>query len=187
MSYSQLNRRRRPTPLEEQAYAEGRSYFAEQLKQFPASKQAVEKLERNLATMALTMNMAAARSAPQNSAIQTDDGSWHKSTVLFDNVFACHRRIDAGVEYAVVEQFPNSRNEVWTKGRHAVEVLRTFTGEQKHALRIWTEDMTAQIKEFLVEKYPGQDMSQVADGFMHRFTHGERIYQQQSRSRGIRI
>jgi hypothetical protein len=51
--------------------------------------------------------------------------------------------------------------------------------------------MTAQVKEFLVEKYPGQDMSRVADSFMHRFTH--EVSQQhspsheQNHNRGIRI
>jgi|SRR6266550_5287407 len=34
---------------------------------------------------------------------------------------------------------------------------------------IWTEDMTAQVKEFLAEKYPGRDMSRMADSFVHKF------------------
>ena len=133
------------------------------------------------------MNMAAARSSSE-SVIQTDDGlQWHKDAVLFDNIFVCHRRTAAGVEYAVVEQFSNGSNEIRTKGRNAVEVLRVFTWEQKHALQVWTEDLNAQVKEFLAEKYPGQDMSPVADGFMQRFAHTERLQPRQTQSRRIRI
>ena len=40
---------RRPTVLEEQAHAEASQHFAEHLKQFPVSREAVERLERNIA------------------------------------------------------------------------------------------------------------------------------------------
>ena len=177
----------RPSKLEEQAYAEARNQFAESLKQFPTSRDAIRKLEGNLATMALAMNMAAARPSSE-SVIQTDDGlQWHKDAVLFDNIFVCHRRTDTGVEYAVVEQFSNGSNEIRTKGWNAVEVLRVFTWEQKHALQVWTEDLNAQVRLFLAEKYPGQDMSRVADGFMRRFADTERLQPRQTQSRGIRI
>jgi len=181
MSNSQFNDCR-PSKLEEQAYAEARNQFAESLKQFPTSRDAIRKLEGNLATMALAMNMAAARPSSE-SVIQTDDGlQWHKDAVLFDNIFVCHRRTDTGVEYAVVEQFSNGSNEIRTKGWNAVEVLRVFTWEQKHALQVWTDDLNAQVKEFLAEKYPGQDMSRVADGFMQRFTDTERLQPRQTQS-----
>jgi hypothetical protein len=187
MSASQFNDRR-PTPLEEQAHAEVRTHFAEHLKQLPASQGAIKTLERNLSTIALTVNMAAARSSPSDSSLRADDGShWHKGAVLFDNIVACHQHTEAGVEYAVVEQFPNGRNEIWTQGRNAVEVLRNFAGEQKRALQIWTDDLAARVKEFLGEKYPGQDMSRVADGFMHRLAQSEHRAPQQQQSRGIRI
>ena len=169
MSDYQFNNRR-PTPLEEHAHAEARTQFAEHLKQFPASQAAVKKLERNLAKLASDMNMAAARPSSLDDGIQTDDGAWHKSTGLFDDTVACHRHTAAGVEYAVVEQFPSGTNEVWAKGYNAIEVLRAFTTEDRRALQIWTEDMAAQVNEHLAEKYPGQDMSRVAEGFMHRFT-----------------
>lgn len=173
MSNSQFNDNQL-APFEEQAHAEARSQFAESLKQFPVSWDAIKKLERNLATMALATNMAAARSSSKD-VIQADDGSqWHRSAVLFDGILACHRRTDAGVEYAVVEQFPNGRNEIWTKGRNAVEVLRFFIEEEKHAVQVWADDLNAQVKEFLAEKYPGRDMSRVADGFMRRLAHTER-------------
>jgi len=47
------------------------------------------------------------------------------------------------------------------------------------------------VKEFLAEKFPGQDLSRVADGFMHRFTHAVSQRQTQSpeenQSRGVKI
>jgi hypothetical protein len=97
----------------------------------------------------------------------TDGGSqWHNSVGLFDNIFVCHRQTIAGPEYAVVERFPTGTNEIWNRGCNAVDVLKAFTHDQRQALYIWTEDMTAQLKEFLAEKYPGQDMSRVADAFV---------------------
>ena len=169
MSNYQFNDRR-PTPLEEQAHAEARTHFADHLKQFPASQGAIKELERNLATLASEMNVAAARSWSPDDVIQADDGAWHKSTGLFDNIVACHRRTAAGVEYAVVEQFPSGTNEVWAKGYNAIEVLRAFTGEDRHALQIWAEDMTAQVNEYLAEKYPSQDLSRVTESIVNRLT-----------------
>jgi hypothetical protein len=69
--------------------------------------------------------------------------------------------------------------------------LKVFTQEQRQALQVWTEDMTAQVQEFLAEKFPGHDLSLVADGFMHRFTHAVSQRQTQSheqnQNRGVRI
>jgi hypothetical protein len=157
---------RRPTALEEQAHAEASQHFAEHLKQFPVSREAVERLERNIAKTALAANMAAAK--PTENIIQTDDGTqWHKSIDLMDNICLCHRPITGGAEYAVVEHFPaRGTNEIWNRDWNAVEVLKAFAQEQRQALQIWTEDMIAQVKEFLGEKYPGQDMSRVADAFV---------------------
>lgn len=188
MSNHQFNDRR-PTPQEEQAYTEARSCFAEHLKQFPVSQDAVKKLERNLAKTSLAMNIAASQPSSPVSVIQTDEGSWNKSTDLFDNIVACHRRTAAGVEYAVVEQFPNGTNEIWTQGRNAIEVLRAFAGEERHVLEIWTEDMTARVNEYLAENYPGQDMTRVAEGFMKRFTHAisQRETFRQKQGHGMRV
>ena len=172
MNNNQFNDRR-PTSLEEQAYAEARQHFAEHLKQFPASRAAIGHLEKNLTTMALAVNMTTSRTAPSKTCIQTNDGaSWYKSLDLMENVCACYRSTTAGPEFAVVEQLPSGdAQEVVTRGRNAVNVLQAFAREQQHALQIWTEDVAAQVREHLAEKYPGHDMSRVADGFMHRFTH----------------
>jgi hypothetical protein len=179
----------RPTELEDKAHAEALRHFAEQLKSFPISRETVERLERNLSIMALAANMAATK--PGDKTIQTDDGvQWHKSIELMDNISLCYRLISDGAEYAVVEHFPNT-NEVWNRGRNAVEVLRMFAQDQRQALEIWTEDVKVQVKELLAEKYPGQDMSRVADGFMHRFMHAvsykETTLHEQNQSFGIKI
>jgi hypothetical protein len=52
---------RRPTALEEQAYTEARCIFAEYLKQLPVSREAVERIERNVVKLALAANMAASK------------------------------------------------------------------------------------------------------------------------------
>jgi len=184
---------RRPTELEDKAHAEAVRHFAEHLKQFPASREAVERLERDVAKIALAANMAAARPTPQQNVIQADDGEqWRKDVDLMENIHFCHRPISYGAEYAVVEHFPaRGTNEIWNRGWNAAEVLKVFTQEQRQALQVWTEDMTAQVQEFLAEKFPGQDLNRVADGFMHRFTHAASQRQTQSQahnhSHGVRI
>jgi hypothetical protein len=177
----------RPTEIEDQAHAEAVRYFAEQLKQFPASRDAVKRLERDIAKIALAI-LADSRRPLEPNPIITDDGTqWRKSVGLFDSTFVCHRQTATGTEYAIVEQFPSGTNEIWTKGRNAIEVLKAFTHDQRQALQIWTEDMNAQIKEFLAEKYPGHDLSRVAESFLHRFTHAETHSHQQNQRRGIRV
>lgn len=185
----------RPSDIEEKAHAEAMRHFAEHLQQFPASQAAVKQLERNAAKTALAVCTAASRPTTRGNPIMADDGTqWRKGDDLFDNIFVCHRSSATGAEYAVVEHFPaNGRNEIWTRGGNAVEVLRAFAREEQQALKTWTDDMAAQVREFLTEKYPGQDMSRVADGFMRRFSHPISPLQtidssqQQNHKRGIGV
>ncbi len=172
----------RLTTLEGQAYAEATEHFAEHFKQFPASRLAVERLERDMAKIALAANMAA--SQPTGNIIQADDGEqWHKGVALMENIYLCHRPITGGAEYAVVEHFPaGDRNEIWNRGWNAIEVLRLFAQDQRRALRVWTENLATQVREFLAETYPGQDLSRAASSFMHHLTHA--ISQQPIQSRG---
>lgn len=184
--------RRRLTTLEAQAYTEATEHFAEHLKQFRASRVAVERLERDMAKIALAANMAASQT-PQGNPIPTHDGTrWHRSVDLTGNICLCHRPIADGVEYAAVEYSPTrGRHEIWNRGLNAVEVLRAFVQEQRQALQVWTEDLASQVREFLAEKYPRQNMSRATSSFMHRLTHA--ISQQpiqsleQNHSRSIRI
>ena len=46
---SNLFEHRRPTELEDKAHADAVRHFSEHLKQFPASREAVDRLERDLA------------------------------------------------------------------------------------------------------------------------------------------
>jgi hypothetical protein len=162
---------RQPTKLEDQAYAEARQHFAGHLDQYPASQDAVRQLERNFAKTAIAVNLAASQAKLTESPIQTDDGAqWHKGVELFDNVCVCYRPGIHASEYAVLERFPNGRNEIWNRGYNAVEVLRAFANDQKQTLQAWSDDLKAQVMEFLAEKYPGQDMSRVADAFVLKCT-----------------
>ena len=141
------------------------------LNQFPASQDAVKQLERDLAKTAIAVNLAVAQAKPDAIPIQTDDGAqWHKGVDLFDNLCVCYRPGIYASEYAVVERFPNGKNEIWNRGHNAVEVLRAFANDQKQALQTWSDDLKAQVTEFLAEKYPGQDMSRVADAFVLKCT-----------------
>ena|ERR1035438_5100112 len=163
---------RRPTELEDKAHAETVRHFAEHLKQFPASREAVERLERDVAKIALAANMAAATPTPQQNVILADDDAqWHKNVEFMENIHLCHRPISYGAEYAVVEHFPaRSSNEILNRGWNATEVVKEFAQQQRQTLQLWTEDTTAQVKELLSEKFPGQDLSRVVDAFIHKCT-----------------
>jgi hypothetical protein len=187
---------RRPTELEDKAHAEAVRHFADHLKQFPASREAVERLERDAAKIALAANRAASKPTPKENIILADDGKqWHKSVDLMENIHLCHRPISYGAVYAVVEHFPaRGANEILNRGWNAAEVVKQFAQQQRQALQLWTEDMTAQVQEFLAEKFPGQDLSRVADAFIrkcttqavsqkHTLTHGH----EQNQSHGMKI
>ena len=187
---------RRPPELEDKAHAEAVRHFAEHLKQFPASREAVERLERDADKIALAANRAATKPTPKENVIQADDGKqWHKSVDLMEDIHFCHRPISYGAEYAVVEHFPaHGTNEILNRGWNAGEVLKAFTQGLRQTLQVWTEDMTAQVKEFLSEKFPGQDLSRIADAFIHKCTtqavskkHELTHDHEQNHSRGIRI
>ena len=187
---------RRPTELEDKVHAEAVRHFAEHLNQFPASREMVERLERDADKIALAANMAAAKPTPKENVIQADDGrQWHKSVDLMENIHLCHRPISYGAEFAVVEHFPTrGTNEILNHGWNATEVVKAFAQEQRQALQVWTEDMTAQVQEFFSEKFPGQDLSRVADAFIHKCT-TQTVSQknsltpghEQNQSRGVRI
>ena len=116
----------RAATLEAQAQNEAERLFAEYLKLFPVSREAVELLERNLLKLARAAKMAASK--PAENVIQIDAGvAWHRDVDLLDNIFLCHRPMSGRTEYAVVEYFPaNGTNEIWNQGWDAVQVLKTF-------------------------------------------------------------
>jgi hypothetical protein len=185
----------RPTPLEDQAHVAAMRHFKNEMNQFAAGRDAVKHLERNLSATVSTIH-AAAHQPPQGNPILTDDGThWHRSVDLFDNTFACHRPNATRVEYAVVEHFPASgRNHIWNRGHDAAAVLQTFAHDQRQVLQTWTEDVSAQVKEFLAEKYPGHDMARVTESFMVKFAtrklaeqHAITHTHEQKHSRGIGI
>jgi len=176
-----------PTDLEQHASAEADRRFAECFEQFKAGREAVERLHWNLANLALAANLAASR--PRNCFIQVDDGElWHKDANLLDRIFLCHRCIGDVIEYAVVEHFPaHDRNEIWNRGLEAVEVLMVFGKEQRQALKVWLDDLTAQLKEFLADQYSGQDVDGIADRFMDRFFYEDSLLHNQEHEQNQRF
>src|SRR5271166_4893533 len=100
-----MNYHEKPTPLQEQAYTEARQHFAEHLKQFKANCDAIQNIESNLPTTANEAFRAALQSS--GHVIQTDDGTlWQHAVELTKITSVCHRRTEAGLEFAVVEFLP---------------------------------------------------------------------------------
>ena len=177
----------RLTGLEEQAYRDTISNFAGHLNQFPVSQKAISKLEQNLTTTALTLNCAVAGESSRDIVMTSNDGKWHKSIMLFDNIGACHRRDGMHVEYAVVEQLPNGENEVWAKGPNAAELLKLFVSEERQTMKVWNDDLVAQVKEFLGQRFPGQDMTNVSERVIRSVSQADNLNQQADRRRGMKI
>ena len=162
-----MNYYKRPTPLQEQAYTEARQHFAEHLKQFKSNCDAVHNIECNLPATANDAFRAALQSS--GHVIQTDDGTqWQHAVDLTKITSVCHRRTAAGLEFAVVECLPLKSGEmkdVLNSGHDASEVMQTFARDQRQILSLWKNDVTAEIREYLEEKYPRQDMNMVVESF----------------------
>jgi hypothetical protein len=162
-----MNYHERPTALQEQAYTEARQQFAEPLKQFKANCDAIHNIESNLPATANDAFRAALQSS--GHIIQTDDGTqWQHGVDLTKITSVCHRRTPAGLEFAVVECLPLKSGEmkdVLNSGCDVGEVLQTFARDQRQVLSLWKNDVTAQIREHLDEKYPHQDMNIVVESF----------------------
>jgi hypothetical protein len=162
-----MNYYEKPTALQEQAYTEAREHFTGHLKQFKANCDAIHNIECNLSVSANDASRAALQSS--GHIIQTDDGTqWQHTVDLTKITSVCHRHTSAGLEFAVVECLPLKSGEmkdVLNSGQDASEVLQTFAHDQRQVLNLWKNDMTAQIREHLEEKYPHQDMSIVVESF----------------------
>jgi hypothetical protein len=174
------------TELELQVQLEVARHFADQLEEFPASREIVKRLEQDISKIALAA-LTISNKPPQEKPIIADDGlEWHKNLELFDNTFICHRSLPNGMEYAIIEHFPSGANEIWTRGRSAVDVIKAFAHDQRRALEASMEDMAMQLKAFLAEKYPSQNVSEIAENLMRHFTSGKMPIQQNHEPR-VRI
>jgi hypothetical protein len=186
-----MNYYERPTPLQEQAYTEARQHSAEHLKQFKANCDAIHNIESNLPTTANEASKAATQSSGR--VIQTDDGTqWRHAIDLTKITSVCHRRTAAGLEFAVVECLPFKSGEmkdVLNSGHDASEVLQRFARDQRQVLTLWKNDVTAQIREHLEEKYPHQDMKIVVESFEIKMARdiARRETLAQNQSHGIRV
>ncbi len=186
-----MNYYQRPTPLHEQANIEAIQHFAEPLKQFKANCDALHGIESNLAETANNASRAALQSSGR--IIQTDDGTqWQHAVDLTEITSVCHRRTASGLEFAVVECLPLKSvkmKEVLNSGHDMREVLQAFTRDQRQVLNLWKDDVKAQVREHLEEKYPRQDMGVVVESFEIKMARdiARRETLAQSHSRGIRV
>ena len=186
-----MNYYERPTALEESAYVEARTHFAEHLKQFKADCENLHNLERNLTVTANGAFQAALQSSGR--VIQTDDGAeWQHGVDWMKDVSLCHRRTPPGLEFAVVETMrlkSGAMKEALNSGHDAREVLQTFARDQRQVLQVWKDDVIAQVREHLAEKHPHQDMSRVVESFDIKLARdiSRRETLAQNRSRGISV
>jgi hypothetical protein len=188
-----MNYYEKPTMQQEQAAVEVKTTFAEHLSQFKTSCDAVQDIERNLRTIANEALKSALLSRDQGKIIQTDDGTqWQHDLDLSKISSLCHRRIAGKIEFAVVECLSLKSGEmkdVLNSGNNVREVLQVFTCDQRQVLLLWKDDVTAQVKEHLTKKYPGQDMNIVADSFEYKMARAvsETYIHAQSQSHGMRV
>jgi hypothetical protein len=79
--------------------------------------------------------------------------------------------------------------EVLNNGHDAREVLQAFTRDQRQVLNLWKDDVKAQVREHLDEKYPRQDMGIVIESFEIKMARdiARRETLAQNHSHGVRI
>lgn len=186
-----MNYYQRPTELHEKANAEAMVVFAEHMNQFNANCGALRNIERNLSATADEALRAARFSSGR--VIQTDDGAqWQHDVDLTERTSICHQRPATGLEFAIVECLPLKAREmrdVLNSGNNVKNVLQSFVRDQRQVLRLWKDDVTAQVREHLAKQYPGQDMNIVAESFEIKMARAisETRSILQSQSRGVRI
>jgi urease gamma subunit len=186
-----MNYYQRPTPLHEQANAEAIQHFAEHIKQFKANCDALHSIEGNPSVTASDASRAALQSSGR--IIQTDDGTqWQHAADLTGITSVCHRRTAAGLEFAIVECLPLKSGEirdVLNSGHDVREVLQEFARDQRQVLNLWKEDVIAQVREHLDEKYPHQDMGIVVESFEIKMARdiARRETLAQNHSHGVRV
>ena len=189
-----MNNYQKPTMQQEQAAVEVKAAFAEHLNQFNASCDAIRDIEGNQSAIANEAFKSALLSRDQNKTIQTDDGTeWRHDLDLSKISSVCHRRVAGQTEFAVVESLSlkpgTEMKDVLNRGDNVREVLKCFIRDQRQVLRLWKHDLNALVKEHLAEKYPGQDMSLVADSFDYKMTQAisKTYVHAQSQSHGMRV
>lgn len=181
----------RPTALQESAAVETNAAFSKQMQQFKDACGVIHDLEGNLTTIGNEAFRAAL--LPPGRAIQTDDGTeWQHDLDLSKITSICHRRTEAGLEFAVVEclSLPSGETkDVLNSGHNVREVLQAFMRDQRQVLRLWKEDATTQVREHLEQKYPHHDMNIVAESFEYKLANAisQTYVNAQSQSRGVRI
>jgi len=79
--------------------------------------------------------------------------------------------------------------DVLNSGHDAREVLQSFMRGQRQVLRVWKDDVNAQVKEHLAENYPHQDMSIVTESFEIKMARSisQTNANTQGQSHGVRI
>jgi urease gamma subunit len=186
-----MNYYEKPTPHQEQANSEAMQHFGEHLNQFKATCDALRSIESNLSATANHALKSALLSPGR--VIQTDDGTqWQHDVDLSNASSICHRRTAAGLEFAVIECLSlksGEIKEVLKCGSNAREVLQAFTNNQRQVLQLWKDDVQAQVREYVAEKYPRQDLGLVVESFEIKMARAisETRAHVQSQSRGIRI
>ena len=79
--------------------------------------------------------------------------------------------------------------DILNSGNNVKDVLQSFVRDQRQILRLWKDDMTAQVREHLAEKYPRENMDIVAGSFEIKLARAlsETHMNTQSQRRGMRI
>jgi urease gamma subunit len=186
-----MNYHQKATALEEAANAEAMTVFAEHMNQFKGVCNVFRDIESNLPAIGNDAFKAALLSPGR--VIQTDDGTqWQHDLDLTKITSVCHRRTAAGLEFAIVECLPLKSGEVkdvLNSGHNVRDVLQVFMHNQRQVLNLWKEDVKAQVREHLDEKYPGQDLNIVAESFEIKLARAisETRIVAQGQSRGMRV
>jgi hypothetical protein len=122
-----------------------------------------------------------------------------------NEVLLCQRMAEHGVEYAVMDRLPatsefakaNGPVDLLQTGNDPYRVLRTYLQAERQALELMVNEITAQVRLLVAERFPEQELNRVVNsitrmcknvarlGFSE--THSEAPVQTHTRSHGVRI
>jgi len=166
---------------------------SEHFRQFSQAQSAVQNLEKNTRRLAQEADQDGGREAQNH--VQGDDGNqWCMGPELEEKVNLTHRSTAEGMEFAVIERLDmksGTSYNVSAQGNDAATVLRAFTRDESRVLHLWSDDVAVQATERLAEKYPGQDLSRLAESITNRLTNArldrQTIRQAETQKRSRRI
>jgi hypothetical protein len=158
--------------LERQGRQEIHSCFGHILANFAVRGHEIDMLCLRLASFASAANLAVKKTQTAANEICDENGEqWFRNVELMPDFFLCHRPLIASAEFAVIECTSDAgTNIIWYRHENALEVLQSFVRELRQTFLNDAEEVNANIKLFLAQKFPNQNLDYIAEAASDQIT-----------------